>query len=81
MNLHLLILIFQLKCCGYLYGNDGDFGRITFQDSSGSRSYDDRTSLFCCHSNPLTQNYNPSYENCTTPAGSSQRYTEVSLYV
>lgn len=77
-------LFFQLKCCGYNYGNASDFPRhINLQFGTNViNSYhlmDYRTPLFCCYSNPLTQTYNSDYSTCTSPGGSGYRYTEVTL--
>lgn len=78
----LCFFLFQLKCCGYNYGNASDFPQfISLQDRGGYSSYFHdgyfKTPLFCCHSNPLTQTYNSDFTTCTSPGGSDYRYSEV----
>lgn len=65
-------VFFQLKCCGYTTGNSSDFKYVQFQRNPFNNEL---TSLFCCHSNPLTEVYNGDY-TCATLAG-TDRYTEV----
>ena len=60
-------------------GTASEFNIVYFQTTNGRTSKHDGTPLFCCHSNPLTQNYNPSYDVCTAPDGTAYRYTEVGL--
>ena len=62
-------------------GNASEFNIVSLELSRSPYNIHqtDRTPLFCCHSNPLTQNYNPSYDVCTAPEGTAYRYTEVGL--
>ncbi|XP_056022837.1 uncharacterized protein LOC125651286 [Ostrea edulis] len=64
-------LFVKLKCCGYTTGNSSDFKYVQFQRNPFNNEL---TSLFCCHSNPLTEVYNGDY-TCATLAG-TDRYTE-----
>ncbi|XP_062617933.1 uncharacterized protein LOC134279544, partial [Saccostrea cucullata] len=67
-------LFVKLKCCGYTNGNESDFNSV-FMD--GYILYNNnRVSLFCCHSNPLTKEFNFEYASCTSNGGESYRYTE-----
>ncbi|XP_065942983.1 uncharacterized protein [Magallana gigas] len=77
-------LFVKLKCCGYNYGNASDFPHsIVLQDrmSTGYNYFyyysHQKTPLFCCHFNPLTQTYNSDINTCTSPGGSDYRYSEI----
>eukprot|EP00105_Crassostrea_gigas_P039476 XP_019923624.1 PREDICTED: uncharacterized protein LOC105330218 [Crassostrea gigas] len=76
-------LFVKLKCCGYNYGNASDFPHsIVLQDrmSTGYNYFyyysHQKTPLFCCHFNLLTQTYNSDINTCTSPGGSDYRYSE-----
>lgn len=84
--LFMFSFLFQLKCCGYNYGNASDFPQyIIMQDGSSVRFLHFNsffmTPLFCCYFNPLTQTYNSDFSTCTSPGGSYYRYSEVTLHV
>ncbi|XP_061173335.1 uncharacterized protein LOC133182506 [Saccostrea echinata] len=69
-------LFVKLQCCGYTNGNESDFYSVVLQTTSTYNGHQDKTPLFCCHSNPLTKEYNSDFTTCTSYGGEAYRYTE-----